>query len=456
MVSGPLRLQGAGLLAFPMAVLAAAWLGGMGPGILSAIGTALAIAVFFAKPVGSLAVEAPMERIALVAFVMASVIESTVVGASRRSERGIRRLNEAFSTWEAKYRLLFDRNPEPLLIFDTRTRGIFAANRAALAAYGYSAEEIQGMRIDALLEPESAEGFFADEEGRANESRRSRTKSGEVLEVEIRCTPAHWVGGRACLMVVRDVTARHRAEKALLATNEELRRARDAAEQATKARDRFLVVLSHELRTPLTAALLASTALEKRPNVPDEVRRWMTLIRAKVEFEAKLIDDLLDVVRMFNGNFVVTRAPANATETVARAIGGSLADARNKRIHIAREFSVRTGIVAIDPERLRQAVTSLIANAMDAAPSGSTVGVWMRDEPTGQVAIGVRHEGSSGEVARMFDPFERGGTPGAPKAWALGLGLAISKGIAEACGGSIEAGFDGESSSIVMRLPMAY
>src|SRR5262249_43184855 len=96
----------------------------------------------------------------------------------------------------------------------------------------------------------------------------------------------------------------------------------------------------------------------------------------------------------------------------------------------------------------------VIANAIDAAPVGSAVRVWMRDEPTGKVAIGFRHEGKGVDVVRMFDPFERGATPGAPKAWELGLGRAISKGIAEACGGSIEASFDGEFTNIVMRLPL--
>ena len=79
----------------------------------------------------------------------------------------------------------------------------------------------------------------------------------------------------------------------------------------------------------------------------------------------------------------------------------------------------------------------------------------MREQTTGEVEIGFRHEGKGVEIARMFDPFERGGAPGAPNEWALGLGRAISKGIAEACGGRVEASFDGEGTNVLMRLPTA-
>jgi signal transduction histidine kinase len=273
--------------------------------------------------------------------------------------------------------------------------------------------------------------------------------------VEVRRTSADWLGGSACLMVVQDVTARQRAEATLLAMNEELRRANDAAEKATKARDRFLVVLSHELRTPLTPALLACAALEKHPNVPDEIRRLFRLILAKVKLEAKLIDDLLDVLRILNGNFEVARVPTDVAEIVGRAVDGCLEEARSKGVALERELAAKASVAWVDPERLQQATTNLIANAIDAAPVGSAIRVWTSDEPTGEIAIGFRHEGSRIEVARMFDPFERGATAGAPNEWALGLGRAISKGIAESCGGTIEATFDGQRTSVVMRLPIA-
>jgi PAS domain S-box-containing protein len=454
--SGPLGLEGVGLLAFPMGVLAAAWLGGMGPGILSALGAAVAIAIFFAKPVGSLAIESPKERIALAVFVMACVIESTVVGASQRSERGLSRLTEAVSASEEKYRLLFERNPEPMWVFDTKTHAIFGANQAALETYGYQADEVQRMRIDALFEAEDAGRFVVEEKGWDGGPWRHKTKNGEELDVQARCASAPWLAGRACLMVVHDVTAQHRAEMALRATTQELRRAKEIAEGATKARDRFLVVLSHELRTPLTPALLASAALETRANVPHDIRRSMGLIRDKVKLEARLIDDLVDVARIINGDFHLATRPVDATPIVTRAIDECVEEARTKGVGLVRELGPRAHVVSVDPERLQEAVARLIANAIDATPVGSAVRVSVGREARGEVVIGIRHHGKGIDVQRMFDPFERDEASGDSKAWELALGRAISKGIAEACGGGVEASFDGEGTSVLMRFPAAH
>jgi signal transduction histidine kinase len=112
-------------------------------------------------------------------------------------------------------------------------------------------------------------------------------------------------------------------------------------------------------------------------------------------------------------------------------------------------------MVSVDGARLQQAVNNLIASAVSTAREGSTVGVWVRDEPGGEVAIGIRYEGNGNDVSRMFDPFDGGAKPGEPRGWALGLGRAISRGIAEACGGRVEASHDGVTTSVVMRLPSA-
>jgi PAS domain S-box-containing protein len=454
-LSGPLGLQSIGLLAFPLGVLAAAWLGGMGPGIVSALVVAVAIAFFFAKPVGSLAIESPRERIALAVFVMACVIESTLVGTSRRSERGLTRLTQAVSVSEEKYRLLFERNPEPMWIFDRETRVLFGANQAALAAYGYSAKEIHGMPVDALFEPEDAARFVGEEKGWDSGLWRHRTKNGARCEVQICCASAPWLGGRVCLMVVRDVTAQHSAEIALLAASEELRRAKDVAERATKARDRFLVVLSHELRTPLTPVLLASASLEARADVPLEIRRLMGTISAKVKHEARLIDNLVDVARIINGDFHLARKPTDATQIVTRAADECVEEARAKGVALKMELGATAQIVLADPERLHQAVTGLILNAIEAAPDGSTVRMWTGDAPPAGVAIGFRHQGKGVDVMRLFDPFERDEARTGPNTWELALGRVLSKAIVEACGGTVEASFDGERTTIVMHLPEA-
>jgi PAS domain S-box-containing protein len=453
-LSNALGLRAIGLLTFPMAVLAAAWLGGTGPGILAAVLSAGAVAVFFLNPIGSLAVETPKERIALVAFVMASIIESTIVGASRRTESGMNRMAEAIAVSERKYRILFERNPEPMFIFDPKTMAVLAANDAAHTAYGYDPEEVQGMPVDALFfEEGDAKQFLADEVGRDRKTWRLVTKRGHRLDVEMRCAVAPWLGGQACVMAARDMTSRIRSERELRVMNEELHRAKKAAEHATKARDRFLAALSHELRTPLTPALLASAGLERRAGVPEEIRRSLGLIRAKVRQEATLIDSVLDIARIVSGDFKVDKSPTEVTQIVERAVDACLEEAVAKKIEVRKELAANPCTAWVDPERLRDAIGSALSSAIESAPAASVVRVWTRDGTTHEIAIGFHQDKEVVDPAAMFDPFERGAIPEAPGAWGLGLRLAIGKAVVEACGGSVEVTSDREGTNVVMRLP---
>jgi PAS domain S-box-containing protein len=453
-LSSALGLRAIGLLAFPIGVLAAAWLGGMGPGIVAAVGSALAVALFFLKPIGSLAIETPKERIALAAFVTASIIESTVVGTSRRSERGMNRMAAAIAQSEQKYRILFERNPEPMFIFDPKTSAILAANDAAMASFGYLIDEVQGKRLGLLFEARDAEEFLADEAGRDRKTWRLVTKRGDRLDVETRCAAAPWLGGLACVMVARDMTSRFRSERELRATNEQLERAKTAAERATKARDRFLAALSHELRTPLTPALLASAALERRASLPAEIRRLLGLIRAKVKLEATLIDNVLDIAHIINGDFELEKRPAEVTQIVVRALDASLdEEAGAKNVELRRELVATLCTAWVDPDRLQRAIGTAVSSAIDAASAGSVVRVWTCAGATGQISIGVHRDGEVVNPAAMFDPFERGAMPEAPAAWGLGLRLAIGKAVVEACGGSMEATSGTEGTSVVIRLP---
>jgi len=362
---------------------------------------------------------------------------------------------EAIAISERKYRVLFDRNPEPMWILNPKTRTILAANEAALASYGYDEEEVPGMRLDVLFEPGDAERFLADEGGRDRRTWRHVTKGGDRLDVETRCAHVRWLGGMACVMSVRDMTSRIRSERELLAANEELQRARKAAERATKARDRFLAALTHELRTPLTPALLASAALERRAGIPEEIRRSLGLIRAKVQLEASLIDDLLDVARIINGDFKLVRRPAEVTRIVVRAVDTCRDEAGAKKIEVKKELAAHRCTAWVDPDRLQQAVGSVVSSAIDSAPVASIIRVWTGDGARGEVSIGVHHDGEVADPAAMFDPFERGATPEAPAAWGLGLRLAIGKAVVEACGGRVEATSGHDGTNVVMKLPTA-
>jgi PAS domain S-box-containing protein len=360
---------------------------------------------------------------------------------------------KAIAISERKYRVLFERNPVPMWVFDPKTKAVLAANEAAKAAYGYDEYEVQRMRVDVLFEAGDAEQFLAHGPGRDQRTWRHVTKRGDRLDVETHCAAVRWVGGLACVMAARDMTSRIRSERELLATNEELQRARRAAERATKARDRFLAALSHELRTPLVPALLAAATLERRDGLPEETRRKLGLIRAKVQLEAGLIDDLLDIARIVNGDFELVKRPAEVTQIVVRALVACQERASAKGIEVRRELAATPSTARVDPDRLQTAIGAAVSHAIDAAPAGSVVRIWTRDEAAGAISIGVHHDGEVVDPAAMFDPFDRASTPEAPGAWSIGLRLAIAKAVVEACGGSMEATSGREGTNVVTRLP---
>ena len=100
--------------------------------------------------------------------------------------------------------------------------------------------------------------------------------------------PARFLG------TLLDVTQRKQAEDAL-------RKAKQDAEDASRAKDQFLAMLSHELRTPLTPVLMTIASLQRNYDIPDTARRDLDVLRRNVELEALLIDDLLDLTRIAHG-----------------------------------------------------------------------------------------------------------------------------------------------------------
>ena len=112
--------------------------------------------------------------------------------------------------------------------------------------------------------------------------------------------------GRAARMsgVNMDITTSKKNE-------EELSRAKEAAEAANRAKDEFLAILSHELRTPLTPVLAAVAILEEDPTLPPHVQRDLAMMRRNIEVEAHLIDDLLDVTTIIRGKLELNRRPVD-------------------------------------------------------------------------------------------------------------------------------------------------
>ncbi|HEX8199939.1 MAG TPA: hybrid sensor histidine kinase/response regulator, partial [Isosphaeraceae bacterium] len=240
----------------------------------------------------------------------------------------------------------------------------------------------------------------------------------------------------------------------------ELEEARRAAEAANRAKDRFLAMLGHELRTPLTPVLLAASALLDDRAAP-ELRGDLEMIRRNVELEARLIDDLLDVSRIERGTLRLELETVDVHGAIRQAVEVCRPEIDAADLEVTLDLSARTHHARADRTRLMQVVWNLVRNAARYTPSGGRLAIrsQSRGKPgAGPLVVEFQDTGIGIEpeaLLRIFEPFERGSAPLGGGYGGLGLGLAISRAVAEAHGGRLTAHSPGRDlgSTFLLELP---
>ncbi|MCW1912245.1 response regulator [Luteolibacter sp. GHJ8] len=233
------------------------------------------------------------------------------------------------------------------------------------------------------------------------------------------------------------------------------KRAREDAEAANQAKDRFLAMLSHELRTPLTPVITHLVKLSDDEEVPDSLRHPLEVIRRNVELEARLIDDLLDLTRVGSGKMHLEAKVVDVHELLRNAIEICRPDLEAKGLHLDVDLAAKEPHVKADPARLQQVFWNVIKNAVKFTAKGS-ITVTSAGGPDSTMVITVQDTGIGiGEkiLSRVFQPFEQAerGTQGG-----LGLGLAITKSLVELHSGEINVTSDGEGrgATVTVTLPV--
>ncbi len=360
---------------------------------------------------------------------------------NRLAETSERR-NTALSDNERRYRFLFESNPLPMWAWNADTMAIMAVNEATIEHYGYTRDQLIGQPITTLLDPSEYERFsqrrlpFTEDRQNAG-TWRHRTADGRIVEMEIIATSTRRLGEANWLSIGLDVTARREAERALAASESQLRQA-----QKMEAVGAFAGGIAHDFNNLLTGIVgfseLALAEIESRHAVrPDLVE-----IRALAERGAELTRHILAVSRkqvlqptVLDINAIV----ADLERLFARLVG--------EDVTIVTSRDAALGTIKADAGQLEQVLLNLVANARDAMPAGGTLtiethaitaaraGDWslatrewcmllVRDTGIGMTAV-VRE--------RVFEPFfttkERGkGT---------GLGLALAYAVVQQAHGSI-------------------
>jgi CheY-like chemotaxis protein len=219
------------------------------------------------------------------------------------------------------------------------------------------------------------------------------------------------------------------------------RRARAAAEAASRAKDEFLAMLGHELRNPIGAIRNSVEALEMSQARSGDGAGAMlcSIIARQTDTLAQLVDDLLDVTRLISGKVRLRTRVVDFRELVGQTLESLRAGGRASRHFV--HFQGEPVFVDGDPVRLEQIVTNLVENAIKYTPEGGEVEIAV--ERAGEEAqLRVRDNGQGIEpelLPRIFDLFVQGKQSLDRPRGGLGIGLTLVRRLAEMHGGSVEA-----------------
>ena len=372
-------------------------------------------------------------------------------------DRAERQLRRADATYERRR----DAQQDNALMLPDRHGEIRDWNHGASTIFRQPREQVVGTHFERLFTPEDRASGIPERElrearavGSASDNRWMLRADGTRLRADgvltaLRDTedPAGEIAGFC--KILRDGTKAFEIGEALRAAKEE-------AERANRAKDRFLAVLSHELRTPLAPIASAARLLEREARVPPEYAGLLPMIRRNVAYEARLIDDLLDVTAISSGNVPLQLAPVDMHALVEGVLEMMSDATAEKSIALAAHWHADNERVLGDEAHLQRVLWNVVRNAIKFTPEGGHVDLhvdnvgscWrLRCVDDG---IGITAEAQE----KIFSAFEQADGWVMKQFGGLGLGLAIARGLIEQHGGRLEVSSAGPGRGSTFTLTL--
>lgn len=355
-----------------------------------------------------------------------------------------RRAEEKLRYWER----VFQHANWGVALADVKEVRFRAVNPAYAAMHGYTVDELLGAPVSTLWTAETR----SDMERHAHETHlhghlvtetTHRCKDGSTLPVEVVAATIRDSQGQVAWFVanVQDITERRRLQQSRIRAIElEARNRR--IEEANRMKSEFLANMSHELRTPLNSVIGFTELLhdEQVGPVTSKQQEFLGDILAGGRHLLRLINDVLDLAKVEAGKMDFRPEPVNLEPLVATVAHSLRATAIEKGLEVVLDVDPRIGDVELDPGRFKQVLYNYLSNALKFAPESTRVDVRVTSEGSDNFRLEVEDRGRGiavDKVPRLFVAFQQLDSAAAKRHGGTGLGLALTRRLAEAQGGVV-------------------
>jgi signal transduction histidine kinase len=352
---------------------------------------------------------------------------------------------------EERYRKGFEVAPEALLTFDLESRKIVDANGNAMRLFQRTVEQLRASSLAALSPVTQLDGN-SSLEAVCDVIARTLTGDtapfewqflidGELVPSEIQIVPLPTQTGNLARIGITDLRERIRHEE-IKQRSAELELQNRRIKEANRLKSEFLANMSHELRTPLNAIIGFAELLHDghvEPSSPQH-KEFLGDILISGRHLLQLINDVLDLAKVEAGKMEFRPEPVDLARVLNEVIAILRTSAAHKQIRLELDVDRSMTGVELDPSRLKQVAYNYLSNAIKFTPIGGRVIARIRPDGRDELRFEVEDNGpgiAQADLARLFSEFQQLESGANKRHQGTGLGLALTRRLVEAQGGSV-------------------
>lgn len=342
---------------------------------------------------------------------------------------------------ELRYKNFFSQNSAIMLITDPETGNIQDANQAAIQYYGYTREKLTSMNLS-QLNVLSSEGIKREIVHAKNENRsyyylKHKLADGSERDVEVYTSKIMVHSSLLSYCIIFDITERRKVEN-------ELKKAKEIAEEANRVKSFFVSNVSHEIRTPLNAIIGLTDLIIEGEQLSVRQMENLKSIKYSSDHLLGVINDVLDFSKLEAGKVELEKTEFDIYTLVNESV--KTVEFKAKETGIVLNASVDPDIPAVlkgDPSRLRQIILNLLSNAIKFTHEGHVdiqVKLLKREDNIAELKFSVSDTGigiPEEKQKKLFQSFSQAESDTSSKYGGTGLGLSISKKLVELQNGQI-------------------